>query len=139
MKEWTHRLLLLALAGFFILAGGLKLADPVGFARSIVNYQLIGGTAAWSAALWVAWLEVLAGGFLLLRKWRRAALLLILLLLCAFEAALFSAFLRGLDIDCGCFGTKAASSVSFAMVRNLFLMAAVLWAIKVEPSQRPNE
>lgn len=115
---------------FFLWAGGSKLADPAALHHAILNYHLVGASVAWAGALFLPWLETMAGWSLFVPGVRRGAAWLLLALLIVFELALASAAWRGLDIDCGCVG-GGGSSVNFALVRNGFLLAAlafVLWA-----------
>ena len=114
-----------SISAFFLVAGILKLVDPVEFGRAILRYQLVGAQLAWIGALWLPWLEVLCALGLNFPSWRRAAICLLLGLLIFFEMVLISALMRGLDIDCGCLGTNAPGSLSFAMLRNVFLAAAL--------------
>ncbi|MGC9451716.1 MAG: MauE/DoxX family redox-associated membrane protein [Oceanipulchritudo sp.] len=132
MKRWIILLPPVLLGGFFVISGGLKLAAPEEFYRAVLRYRMMEGEAAWAVALLIPWLEVLAGGFLFLRAWRKASALVILALLFVFEAILASAFLRGLDIECGCLGSGGGTSVGMAFVRNLFLIAAGLTILRTD-------
>ena len=126
MKAIAKWVLLVVVAGFFLLAGVLKLADPVEFARSILRYRLAGEQLSWLVALWLPWIEIGAASVLLPGTWRRAGLILLFGLLLAFQLALASAAVRGLDIDCGCLGGAVPTSIGFALLRNFLLMAAIL-------------
>ena len=134
MKKFKW-LAICALSIFFMAAGGLKLLEPVEFAQAILGYQLIEGNLAWAGALMVPWMEVIAAIGLLVGRWRLAACWLLLGLLCFFEVILLSALYRGLDIDCGCLGTNASSSVSFALMRNILLIAILLFVLKTNSAK----
>jgi putative oxidoreductase len=123
VKPWLQMGCLLIAGGFFIVAGASKLPDPVAFMDSIENYRLVRGLPAFAAAIYLPILEILAGLALFFRSWRKAGAVLLAGMLLIFEVALASAALRGLDIDCGCLGSGAASGVGFAFVRNLVLLA----------------
>ncbi len=125
-----------AVSGFFLYAGITKVLDPVEFGRSILRYQLVGQNLAWIAALWLPWLEILSALGLLWARWRPAATRVLLGLLVFFEGILLTALLRGLDINCGCLGTNASGSVSFAMVRNVGLILLLVLLIFSERSNR---
>ena len=133
MKLWIIRSLVLGCGLFFLMAGLTKIVDPRAFAESILNYRLTGPVLSIALAYWIPWIEVAAVVALAFRNWRRAGLCLMLALLCIFEVILLSAFLRGLDIDCGCLGTKASTSVTMAMGRNLVLAGIVSWLIFTNP------
>jgi putative oxidoreductase len=134
MKKFKW-LAICALSIFFLVAGGLKLLEPVEFAQAILRYQLVEGHLAWAGALMVPWMEVVAAIGLLNSRWRSAACWLLLGLLCFFEVILLSALFRGLDIDCGCLGTNATSSVSFALMRNILLIAVLLSVWKTDTAK----
>jgi putative oxidoreductase len=107
------RLLTIALAIIFIYAAVPKILEVNEFTRSIRNYRIL---PAWSLnllALWLPWIELIAGGGLLLKMWERGGSTIILVLLVIFTIAVISAVIRGLDIDCGCFG-RTASDVARA-------------------------
>ena len=102
---------------------------PGAFAIELQRYQSVPWTTGALLAIYLPWVEVLAGAFLLFRK-GVGALFVITLLFFIFTAALASAMLRGFNIDCGCFGkTFAATGTVLPLVRNLTLLgcAAVLW------------
>lgn len=96
------------LGGVLIAAGFTKLNDGWRFAEAIANYQLFPAQANQIAAVAVPWVEVCAGAMLVLALWQRAAALVAAGLFFAFGVAVISALARGLDIECGCFGTANA-------------------------------
>jgi len=95
----------LVVAGLFIWAGVLKIIDPLGFARSIQNYRLFPRELAFIIAIILPWVEVLSGAFLIIGIFRRSSALLISLMLIGFIGLVAIAMLRGIDTDCGCFGS----------------------------------
>lgn len=134
LREIVRWVILLVVGGFFVVAGGGKVADPHAFAASITNYQLVSGWPAFAAALWLPWLEVLAGLGLLIAWSRRDSIYLLLGMLIIFELALASAWARGLDINCGCLGAIDATSVAGAFARNLVLIAGLVYLLKEKNS-----
>jgi uncharacterized membrane protein YphA (DoxX/SURF4 family) len=94
------------------------------FTADVANYRLV--TAPWDAvaAYTVPWFEVLAGACLMAGVLRRGAILMIGGLVAVFAVAVGSAWARGLDISCGCFGGgepmnywgKAAELSAYAVV-----------------------
>jgi uncharacterized membrane protein YphA (DoxX/SURF4 family) len=122
----------LILAAVFLLAAYGKLRDPYAFAMSIYAYRLVPPWAATTLAVLMPALEVLASLALVSRVlWRGGALILGTMLL-VFVAALFQAILRGIDIECGCFG-KGSSPVSFWLIaRNYGLLLLALFPLVAE-------
>ena len=125
---WVALVLRIVLAGLFVLAGGLKLLDPAAFAVEINRYQLIPWWSCALLALLLPWLEICVGIALLTRWFSRGALVWVTALLIVFSLALLSAMLRGLSIDCGCFGRLWQSTGTFwPLVRNVVLLAITVF------------
>ncbi|MBV9105436.1 MAG: DoxX family membrane protein [Verrucomicrobia bacterium] len=120
----------IVLGALFILTGAAKAYDPGTFATEIQRYNLIPWMPGAIVAVYLPWLEILAGALLVLKRFERGALLLISCLLFVFTFALASATFRGLGIDCGCFGKAfTATGTVFPLVRNFLLLAftGYLW------------
>jgi putative oxidoreductase len=125
---WIALGLRIVLALLFALAGGLKLLDPAAFAAEIDRYQLVPWWACALVAVFLPWLEVCAGIGLLTRSFSLGSLAWITVLLLAFSSALLSAMLRGLSIDCGCFGQLwQATGTFWPLVRNLALLGVTVF------------
>lgn len=104
----TKQLLLifrLIVGGVFIWSGVLKVLDPLEFAQNVANYQLVGQTLSFGIALVLPWIEILCGLFLILGLFRQASSFMISGLLVIFLILIVSSMIRGLDIECGCFGS----------------------------------
>jgi uncharacterized membrane protein YphA (DoxX/SURF4 family) len=120
----------LVLAWVFISAGLPKIQDPVVFGAAIDGYRVVSG----SLTLWIAvvlpWLELFIGVGLLTPWLRRASACLMTLLLAVFLALHASAWIRGLDISCGCFGESAESpDYHWLILRNLAFLAASVFIL----------
>ena len=113
-------------------AGALKAADPAAFAVVVRNYRLLPWTGDVLVALYLPWLEVVCGGALLLRAGYRGALWLAALLMAAFLAAYGSTRLRGLDVECGCFGAGFHRGSAALLLGDAAMLAALLWVLKTE-------
>ena len=121
------------LGGLFVYAGAVKVVDPLDFAQNIRNYRLVGQSLAFIAALVLPWLEILAGAFLVAGVWKRGAALVVSGLLVFFIILTAVTMIRGLDVDCGCFGAlsrKAGLSVLLEDLAMLYLGLCLLCAKK---------
>jgi len=126
LMRWGTPTLRIALGALFIFAGTLKALDPTAFLKSIENYQLLPHAAAVAAAYYLPYLEIFCGTSLILRRLHAGALALLGGLLLIFIAALLGAWVRGLDIDCGCFGAgDGKAHYGLALTRDLALLAAL--------------
>ena len=118
------------LGGLFVYAGAVKVLEPLDFAQNILNYQLVGQSLAFITALILPWLEILAGAFLVAGVWKRGAALVVSGLLVLFIALTAVTMIRGLDVDCGCFGAidrKAGLSVILEDLAMLYLGLCLLF------------
>jgi uncharacterized membrane protein len=126
--RWTVWLSQTALALVFVFAGGIKAADPKAFAEEIMRYQLVPWPVAVTLALWLPFLEMAAGAGILIPALRTGALAIVTALLITFTAALLSAWRRGLNIDCGCFGPALGhESIIQGLERDGLLLAMLAW------------
>ncbi len=115
--------------GAFVFAGVLKIADPAKFAMDIGNYRLVPYELTHLIAILVPWIEVVAGCFVLAGVWLRAAALVITGLTVIFFFIIVSALARGLNIECGCFGTiggRHVGLVNLIIDSTLFILAVLL-------------
>lgn len=129
----------IALGLTFVWAGVAKLLDPSAFLSSILTYEVFGYAYAAAASLFAPYLELcvgfsLATGFLRGGgRWLAGALTIVFLVL------LVQAAMRGLDVDCGCFGSEAkASETGFAwpITRDLLMLVGLAVAVFCEEGTR---
>lgn len=120
----------LLLSGVFLYAGIPKIADPVDFRKALENYHFVPPAFLPVFVHWIPWLEVCLGGSFWIPSFRRASLSGLILLLFAFNAAVLQAMWRGLNIDCGCFGSHSFDAdLHWVIFRNLLLILTALWLI----------
>ena len=106
-KTIPLHILRIALGLFFLVVGILKLRDLDAFTEDIFNYQILFPPYDGYAAYLVAWLEVIAGLAVTIGFWGlRGGLILIAGMLVSFITALSNAAAKGLNINCGCFGSS---------------------------------
>lgn len=102
--SWPLRLCRLSLGGLFIWSGLAKLLNPLLFADALRGYEIIGDPLVAIVAIFLPSLELVCGLGALLGSWWRGATAWLVILCAAFILALGSAWFRGLEISCGCFG-----------------------------------
>jgi putative oxidoreductase len=137
--KMTFLLLRLLLGAVFVAAGVIKIWDfhqgtwaTPAFYEDIANYHIIESSdAIMLSAVYLPWLELVIGGALLLGRATAGAAALCAGLMIVFIAALASAWSRGLDISCGCFGHENATAdfpLLLARDSGLLLCAiAIVW------------
>ena len=99
----------IAVAAIFIYAGIDKIRDPLQFADSTAAFAILPAVLINLLALGLPPFEVACGVLLLAPRTRRVAALAVAAVTVMFFTALASALLRGLTLDCGCFGVGAPS------------------------------
>ena len=129
---WLDRVGRWALSGIFLYAAIPKILDPLGFAEDIGHYALVPDAAVNTLAVVLPWIEAVAALALLTGFAAEGALLTVNGLLFVFLVALGQAWIRGLDIDCGCFGhARDGASVLLALLRDIGFLALGLAAMAV--------
>ena len=93
----------LVLGGVFIFAGLSKITDVKSFDDSIRNYKLLPGILVTLTSFILPVLEIIFGSLLVLNIRTRLSAIVLSSFLIIFIIALFSAFVRGININCGCF------------------------------------
>jgi putative oxidoreductase len=138
--RFSRLLLRVAIAALFLFAAITKLVDPSAFAQQIANYQLTPWPATALLSVFLPALELCVGICLLLGRWESGALVWVAILLTIFSGALLSAIVRGLSIDCGCFGRSIENTGTiWPLIRNLALLAVTgfLWFSRVKKQRAP--
>ncbi|HEY3837051.1 MAG TPA: MauE/DoxX family redox-associated membrane protein [Bryobacteraceae bacterium] len=149
MGSWNIRraivlVLRLALGAVWLYAAYTKLKQPwLIFAMSIDSYKMLPQWAVLTIARTLPWLELALGVLFLFGLLLRYAATLGAAILTVFFVAMVSAYARGLNIDCGCFGPGDAISWR-TFLRDGSLLAAALalawlsWKSVRQPSTSPT-
>jgi len=124
---WLGRLLL---GGTFVVAAGFKILDPPAFVADIGHYRLLPYPLAVALGVYLPWLELSCGAAVLIRRLEQGALLILAGLCGLFSLAIASAWARGLDITCGCFGHATSSSLPLGLARSLTLGLVALFLLR---------
>ena len=134
MQPWGKQiyvLLRIVLGALFLWASIGKINDPGAFAKVIENYHILPAGLINLTALVLPWLEAVCGLLLIAGFFVDGAALIINLLMVIFMAALFSSYMRGIDISCGCFSTSLQSSgrslFYWYLFRDLVILAMGSW------------
>jgi uncharacterized membrane protein YphA (DoxX/SURF4 family) len=128
-NRWFLLLLRLVIGGAFLYAGYLKVRDGVAFADSIASFKILPPAGINLLAMGLPPLEMILG-VMLVTGWRvRVASLGVLVLSIIFAFALGQALMRGLQVDCGCFGSGKPSTLKtfLGLGRDVLLIAASSW------------
>jgi uncharacterized membrane protein YphA (DoxX/SURF4 family) len=113
--------------GLFIFAGWQKVQDPTQFLTSIRGFHLVPDPYAAWLALSLPWMEIFAGLAVVTGFLRRGGLLLLNASLVAFIVALLSAWIRGINVECGCFGSIKTGSILQELGLDMVLLVVGIW------------
>jgi uncharacterized membrane protein YphA (DoxX/SURF4 family) len=134
MGPWNKRRVIIlalriALGAVWLYAAYSKLKQPwLLFAMSIDSYKLLPEWASLTVARSLPWVELALGVMFISGVFLRYAATIGAAILTVFFAAMISAYVRGLAIDCGCFGPGDAISWRTFLRDGSLLMAAIALA-----------
>lgn len=117
-----------ALGSIFIFSAVMKIIDTTYFVKSLENYKLLPVESLNIFALVIPCLELIIGILLLLGIFVKEGALIGSIMMTVFIAAILIALERGLDIECGCFGTADGSRVGLIkIIEDFFLLGGFIW------------
>lgn len=106
----------------FIFSGAEKISGSAAFAEAVSNYRMFPLVVVNLTAVVIPWLELISGLLLVFGIATKENGYIILFLLVIFNILIFIALARGLNIDCGCFGTARAEQIGISKIlENLIL------------------
>ncbi len=132
-RRW-HRALCFIFGAVFVFAGGVKVWDPLLFLVAIRGFRVLPDPFAAWLALSLPWLEIFCGLAVMTGFLRRGGLLMLNACLLVFLVAIAIAWSRGLDVECGCFGSTFKTDMGTEVVIDLVLLAAGLWLMRRQTS-----
>lgn len=135
----VHLALRIGLGAMFLYAGVVKLFDVRALAVDVANYRLL---PEWSVSAFAAALpgvEMVCGVSLLAGRWLRAGSWLAVLMMVAFAAATGQALARGIDLNCGCFGSGQAPVTMATLLRDAALLGAAATTAMTVPRARDGD
>lgn len=131
---WIGFALRMLVGGVWIVAGLLKLPDPAASVRAVRAYQLLPEAVVPAVGYALPIIELLIGLTLVAGLLVRVGAILSCVLFVAFIIGISSAWARGLQIDCGCFGgggfdARAGEKYPWELARDLGLLFASAWLV----------
>lgn len=134
VSAWVSTVARLVLAGVLLAAGGLKAIDPQASVAAVRAYEVLPPDAETMVGWGLPFLEIAVGLLLVAGVATRIVAAATALLFIVFITAVASVGLRGLSIDCGCFGgggTVAPGQTAYTgeILRDTTLLLLALWLI----------
>jgi len=116
----------LAVGVTFLIAAPHKIWDVEAFAQATYNYRILPDLFLHPVALYLPWLELVAGLAIVFNWQRRGAALLCAGMTLVFIGGISAALFRGLDISCGCFSADGHGVGLDLLLRDIVLLAGCL-------------
>ena len=140
VRPWFATAARALLGAVLVVAGVLKLPDPAEAVRAVRAYRLLPEALVGPVAFGLPVVEVAVGLALLAGVLVRTAAVAAAVLMVVFLVGVGSAWARGLQIDCGCFGgggTVAAGQTAYPgeVARDVGLLVVAL-ALARRPASR---
>ncbi len=131
---WIGTVIRLVTGGVWVVAGAIKLPDPYESISAVRAYEILPEAVVPFVGHLLPVLEVAVGLLLISGLLTRSAGLASAVLFAIFVAGIASVWIRGIEIDCGCFGgggaeEGASSQYPLDIARDLALMFASLWLV----------
>ena len=124
--SWRQGLILILRIGFGVLliyASVDKIRHPFEFSEVVENYRVLGPDLSRWVAVFIPYLEALTGLLLITGIWLDAAVSINGLLMVGFLFLVLQAFLRGLDINCGCFTVQGEAPIGIIKIMENIMFA----------------
>lgn len=121
-------------------AGAVKIVEPLASVQAVKAYQIVD----WRVAEWIGYtlptVEIVVGAALILGILTRGAAVVASALFVVFVIGIISVWVRGIEIDCGCFGgggsrAGAASQYPVEIARDLGLLGLSLMIVWLGPGR----
>ena len=129
----TIRVCQIAIGILMAWAGLAKIGDLRSFAEQLHNFRMMPVPLENLVAMSLPWVELLAALALIFGVRARAGAMLVTGLMVVFTVAVAAAMVRGLDIECGCFGTHDATRVGWVKIAQNLGMLALAWVGSLRP------
>lgn len=129
--NWASRIFL---AGIFFYSGYVKWQEPLQFAANLTAYQLLPQNLILPVVTYLPWFELALGAMLLIGWKIRWTAAVTAALLSMFIVAMVITYFRGIEADCGCFGSGDPIS-PLTMLRDASFLLPALFLL-LEPQIR---
>lgn len=137
---WVSTAARLVLGAVLVVAGALKIGDPEVSVQAVQAYELLPQSLETPVGWGMPFLEVAIGLLLVVGFGTRAAAVAGGVLMVVFIAAVSSAWVRGLAIDCGCFGgggqvAPGQTAYLQEILRDVGLLVLAGWLVRFPASK----
>lgn len=121
------RLIELIVSVFLLVSGLIHMFQPYMFVYSVANYRLLPNFVSGVVAIWLPYLCICVALCIVSNFYKSEAIIIALCMFTVFFLAQLSVLVRGIDIDCGCFG-HAESTIGFGTLMRPIVLGILLLA-----------
>jgi uncharacterized membrane protein YphA (DoxX/SURF4 family) len=134
VKHWIGVLARLIVGVVDVWAGVVKFPDPAGNVRQVRAFQILPEAVVPTVGHALPTVEILIGAMLILGLLTRTFAVLAGIFFVAFIIGIASAWARGLEINCGCFGSHGVPAdphrqYAVDIARDLGLVICAVWLL----------
>ena len=134
MKQWVGLLARLIVGGVDLLAGLSKFSDPAGNVRAVRAFRILPESIVPTVGHALPTIEIVIGILLIVGLFTRAMGIVSGLFYIAFIIGISSAWARGLEINCGCFGNGGVPAdpqrqYAIDIARDIGLLLCSVWLV----------
>ena len=134
MRQWIGVAARLIVGVVDVAAGVAKFPDPAGNVRQVRAFQILPEAVVPAVGHALPTVEILLGALLVLGLLIRSVAVLATLFFIAFIIGIASAWARGLEINCGCFGSHGVPAdphrqYAIDIARDIGLVICSLWLV----------
>jgi uncharacterized membrane protein YphA (DoxX/SURF4 family) len=134
VKHWIGVLARLIVGVVDVWAGVVKFPDPAGNVRQVRAFQILPEAVVPTVGHALPTVEILIGAMLILGLLTRTFAVLAGIFFVAFIIGIASAWARGLEINCGCFGSHGVPAdphrqYAVDIARDLGLVICAVWLV----------
>lgn len=139
LLPWLGVVARLVVGTVWIAAGAVKLPDPAASVEAVRAYQALPPDLVAPVGQLLPAVEVVVGAMLVLGLLTRGAGAVSAVLQLVFIVGIISVWVRGIDIDCGCFGgggydPNATDAYKWEVLRDTALLAGSLFLVWLRSS-----
>ena len=120
-SEYLSLILRLVVGIIFIYASMTKIPYPAEFAKNVEAYRLFPFWSINVIAVFLPWMEMICGIFLIIGLMTRASAAVLAVLTAGFTISLTINVVRGSPISCGCFDSVGAQIGWYDVIRDFVL------------------
>jgi uncharacterized membrane protein YphA (DoxX/SURF4 family) len=134
MKQWVGVVARLIVGLVDVVAGLAKFSDPAGNVRQVRAFRILPESLVPTVGHALPTVEIVIGAMLILGILTRSFAVLAALFFLAFIVGIASAWARGMEINCGCFGSRGVPAdpqrqYAIDIARDIGLLICSLWLV----------